>query len=91
VSSRLEKLPQSAEAFLHAGIYLRNWSPRTVRTYRQAYTILRPTASRKLSTLRRRRLVVRSASRPCRGRTVTALVQACPAMRPVVSRIGSHG
>jgi hypothetical protein len=28
------------EAFIQAGIYLRNWSPRTVRTYRQGLAAL---------------------------------------------------
>jgi hypothetical protein len=40
MSRRLGELPQSIEAFLHAGIYLRNWSPRTVRTYRQGLATL---------------------------------------------------
>jgi hypothetical protein len=29
------RTPSSAESFLKSGIYLRNWSSRTVRTYRQ--------------------------------------------------------
>ena len=39
MSSRFE-LPALAEAFLKAGIYLRNWRPRTVSTYRQGLTCL---------------------------------------------------
>ncbi len=35
-SAKSTPLPPTAEAFLKAGIYLRNWSPRTVPTYRQA-------------------------------------------------------
>jgi len=34
------------ESFIQSGIYLRNWSPRTVRTYRQGLSVLgieRPT------------------------------------------------
>lgn len=32
---------EHVERFIKSGIYLRNWSPRTVRTYRQAFTSLR--------------------------------------------------
>jgi len=38
MSSRF--LNPSAEAFLKSGTYLRNWSPRTVHTYRQGLTCL---------------------------------------------------
>jgi integrase/recombinase XerD len=35
LSSRSRKLQDSPEGFLRAGLYLRNWSQRTLRTYRQ--------------------------------------------------------
>jgi hypothetical protein len=40
MTSRFGELHASAEDFLRAGIMLRNWSSRTVRTYRQGLATL---------------------------------------------------
>jgi hypothetical protein len=47
MDSRPAKLPES---FIHHGIYLRNWSPGTVRTYRQGLASLRQHVGEDLPT-----------------------------------------
>src|SRR6478752_5634776 len=37
----MSSISGTQEAFLQHGLYLRNWSPRTVRTYRQGLATLR--------------------------------------------------